>query len=262
MKKLFFLLVVVCSGSAYAAEPIAISYNPSRLGRYKKLKIVNKANFQGGLKVTDTLKVESATLAWGDDSANAKKYEVTSVTGATGKIDMNKAVFQGLNGATDTYKAADGVASLGEDPLTFTVNGGTATFKEGYISSLQFDGDSQTKQSRMYAGTVYVPGSGGKVLISVDEISGIVDINPSTKAIKQGKQLINENGKADTIVAGFRLAGGDIPKINRSPIHTNAKLKWCKVKMCNKTGLDKTVSACNNETESFDAYLLGYNCSD
>ena len=259
MKKLFFLLVVVCSGSAYAAEPIAaISYNPSRLGRYKKLKIVNKANFQGGLKVTDTLKVESATLAWGDDSANAKKYEVTSVTGATGKIDMNKAVFQGLNTNYNTYAAVDGApASLGEDPLTFTVNGGMATFKEGYISSLQFEDESQTKQSRIYAGTVSVPNS--TVLIKV------VDIPKDPLQISQtphqkGKQLIKENGENEDSVVGFRLAGGDIPKIDRSASYQNKSLKWCQVKMCSKTGLNKASSTCDSGNEFFQPYLLGYNC--
>ena len=161
MKKLsvLFLLfsAVVCHGEIVSE----VSFNPSRMGDYRYLKVANSATLVGGLVVTDDLNISSGgtvrmklgstapqyfTISGGGTAQNSPR----SVDGASGsEIYMPNTVFSG-----------DSSAYI---PNVF-VRGGEGTFKGGNsVVSNTMDGNRVLLQraNTLSGGTVEIAGDGG-----------------------------------------------------------------------------------------------------
>lgn len=250
MKKIFFLLLVVCAVPALAETISTVSYNPSRLGQYNKLKIAKKANFKGGLTATN-LNVQNATLGWNEEGAQS--YSITSVTdddGNTGKIEMTSAAFQ---------------APAGED-LTFTVFGGEAKFENGNSSVTKIThplyeaSQREYKTLRIFANEVVAHSLTITGKVSSDEISEGVrsDLNNLKYDNKEidgwWQKLLDENFNESKTSKGFYLAGGNILY---HEFGDDESLTWCKHQACGgENGQD-----CS-EDKMRTVYLLGIECEN
>lgn len=161
MKKLLVLFLlfsaVVCQGEIVSE----VSFNPSRMGDYRYLKVANSATLVGGLVVTDDLNISSGGTVRMKLGSTAPQYftisgegtaqtSPRSVDGASGsEIYMPNTVFSG-----------DSSAYI---PNVF-VRGGEGTFKGGNsVVSNTMDGNSVLLQraNTLSGGAVEIAGDGG-----------------------------------------------------------------------------------------------------
>ena len=188
-KALLFSVVAVFAATVVSAEVVeSISFNPSRMGKYKQLKVAKQATFPGGLKVTEEMNLRSSdavTLQY--DVAN--NLTLTDLKGEYRSAEVNfpKVYFQG-NGTTASYNADAGNYS-GNVLETVNLSGGDISFEGGnsYIRSLVDAGDGgntiQAESDAFY---------GNQLAIGTNTSAGAVLANGET-------------------IAGFHLAGNDIP---------------------------------------------------
>lgn len=192
-KALLFSVVAVFAATVVSAEVVeSISFNPSRMGKYKQLKVAKQATFPGGLKVTEEMNLRSSdyvTLQY--DVEN--NLTLTNLRGEYpfAEVSFPKAYFQG-NGTTVSYKAKDGIYS-GSVLGTVNLSGGDISFEGGdsynsYIDSLVDNGygGGNTIQAKS---NVFV---GNALKIGDNQTAGAVLADGTT-------------------VQGFHLAGNDIP---------------------------------------------------
>lgn len=169
MKKLTVLFLLFSSVACYGEIVSEVSFNPSRMGDYKYLKVADSATLVGGL-VTDDLNISSGgTVTMRLGSSAPQNFTITgtpiSVKGASGStIDMPAATFRRSSSAyiPNVY-----------------VTGGSADFKDsaGVTSSVvnTMEGANILKQhtSTLSGGTVTVNGSSDSTsLYSQDSTKG------------------------------------------------------------------------------------------
>ena len=230
MKKIAILILFGALVPVSAQTVSSVSYNPSRLGQYSRLKVADKILFLGGL-ITPTLDIvanQKVTFGWASNNPGGV-YKMdklwSSILGGT--VEVRQAV---VAGASDSFSVNPYVASSSSFPTVgnnfiVTLVGGTGRFLEDSFVSTDLD----TVNMRAYAAnvntnTIKVAGSG----------SG---------------SLINENHANTTTTRGLFLVGGDIPSDGTAA----SELKWCKRIACK-------ANACDNSSNKQTVYLLGYNC--
>lgn len=128
MKKIALTVLSVFAVSLCAAETIkTVNFNPSRFGKYEKLKISEKASFKGGLE-TNAMTVQASSAGQVNMNSNSN-YEVPrllATKGATvGEIHFPNACFYGNaagNGCTT------GATAAFNSNLDLDVTGGTMSF--------------------------------------------------------------------------------------------------------------------------------------
>ena len=174
MKKLFVLLALGFSVPALAEIVSTVSFNPSRIGTYKYLKISRDANFKGGLN-TPTLNVQSSgevTMRWDNANTTEKYYNVPTVTGTTGpvSVDMPRTTFlqdSTLSTSAINYSAANTTVPGNKIP-TITMTGGSLSFVDGttnndsYVSTLNGSGPVQFYADALNESTLNISGNAGK----------------------------------------------------------------------------------------------------
>ncbi len=203
MKKILFFLFVLGVPVCGQGEVVsAVSYNPSRMGEYRYLKVAEEANLQGGLQ-TPVLNITTAGTVSAYMDNNRRQYDIPGIFGASGAaISMPNTVFHGA-GAT-TY-ASYSAASVGI-PLyllpSVVVNGGQQTYLyDSYIRTLDAVNILRQKAGRLNAGTLSVTGNGGSTVSLYDN--------------------------DDTY--GFHLLGNDIPEPTGAHTNTGKSLSNCKM---------------------------------
>ena len=165
MKKLFITgLMVAMMPCAYVqAEVIqTINFNPARLGQYERLKVSEKATFQGGL-TAQSMQVRSAgTVSINESNSTALAYDIPLLDGRKGKTDSD---------VTDSFPSAptldfDGtcfsslencVSSSSTGNLNVKFNGGAARFKgpTGYSDPASRINQITTDANRLRLESVY-----------------------------------------------------------------------------------------------------------
>ncbi|MBP3514399.1 MAG: hypothetical protein J6J74_08000 [Elusimicrobiaceae bacterium] len=245
MKKLFILLILGFSVPALAEIVSTVSFNPSRIGTYKYLKVSRDTNFKGGLE-TPTLNVQSAgevTMRWDNANKPEKYYNVPTITGTTGpvSVDMPSTTFlqdTTLGTAAIKYSASDTAPSgVGAGP-DITMTGGSLSFIDGttnndsYVSVLNGANTVQFYTDALNENTLNISGNAGK----------------SVALTADGTTYTAKNESADTKGAdsaytrGFHLAGVDIPypagdyvqKTGTTSLSDSAALCW--VQRCTTEG--------------------------
>lgn len=188
-KALLFSVVAVFAATVVSAEVVeSISFNPSRMGKYKQLKVAKQATFPGGLKVTQEMNLRSSdavTLQY--DAENNLTLNELKGEYPFAEVRFPKVYFQGKNGTTVSYDTAANYS--GKVLETVNLSGGDISFEGGnsYIRSLVDAGDGgNTIQA---TSNVFV---GNALKIGDNQTAGAVLANGDT-------------------IAGFHLAGNDIP---------------------------------------------------
>lgn len=189
-KALLFSVVAVFAATVVSAEVVeSISFNPSRMGKYKQLKVAKQATFPGGLNVTEEMNLRSSgavTLQY--DVAN--NLTLTDLKGEYpfAKVIFPKVYFQG-NGTTVSYDTATGNYS-GNVLGTVNLSGGDISFEGGnsYIDSLVDNGYGGGNTIQAESKAFY----GNQLAIGTNTSAGAVLADGTT-------------------VQGFHLAGNDIP---------------------------------------------------
>ena len=120
MKKLFItgLMVAMVPCAYVQAEVIqTINFNPARLGQYERLKVSEKATFQGGLTAQSMQVRSGGTVSINESNSGALAYDIPLLDGRKGKND--------------------GAAVLSTFPATPTLDFGGACFSslENCVSS-------------------------------------------------------------------------------------------------------------------------------
>ena len=244
MKKLFILLILGFSVPALAEIVSTVSFNPSRIGTYKYLKVSRDANFKGGLE-TPTLNVQSAgevTMRWDNANTTEKYYNVPTVTGTTGPVSVDMPSTTFLQDSTLSTSAVNYSAANTTDPgnkiPTITMTGGSLSFVDGttnndsYVSVLNGASTVQFYADALNENTLNISGNAGK----------------SVALTADGTTYTAKNESADTKGAdsaytrGFHLAGVDIPyptgdyvqKTGTTSLSDSAALCW--VQRCTTEG--------------------------
>ncbi len=87
MKKLFItgLMVAVMPCAVLQAEVIqTINFNPARLGQYERLKVSEKATFQGGLTAQSMQVRSGGTVSINESNSGALAYDIPLLDGRKG----------------------------------------------------------------------------------------------------------------------------------------------------------------------------------
>jgi len=188
MKKLSVLILlfsaVVCHGEIVSE----VSFNPSRMGDYRYLKVADSASLVGGL-VTNDLNISSGeTVIMKLDSTAPQSFNISgggtaetnprSVDGASGSaIDMPSTVFRGSSSAyiPNVYvRGGEGTFTGGNSVVDNTMNGNYVLLQKAKTLS------------------------GGAVEIAGDASKATIDLHSAGST------------------AGFWLHGNDIPNPKRS----------------------------------------------
>ena len=244
MKKLFVLLALGFSVPALAEIVSTVSFNPSRIGTYKYLKISRDANFKGGLN-TPTLNVQSSgevTMRWDDANTTEKYYNVPTVTGTTGPVSVDMPSTTFLQDSTLSTSAINYSATSATDPgnkiPTITMTGGSLSFVDGttnndsYVSTLNGSGPVQFYADALNESTLNISGNAGKSVALTADGSAYTAKNESA----------DTKGADSTYTRGFHLAGVDIPyptgayvqKTGTTSLSDSAALCW--VQRCTTEG--------------------------
>lgn len=190
MKKLFITgLMVAMMPCAYVqAEVIqTINFNPARLGQYERLKVSEKATFQGGL-TAQSMQVRSAgTVSINESNSTALAYDIPLLDGRKGKTDSN---------VTDSFPSAptldfegtcfssleNCVSSSSTGNLNVKFNGGAAQFKGpgGYSDPASRINQITTDANRLRLESVYATVKGKLNITGVGTFSYRNLNNPST----------------------------------------------------------------------------------
>lgn len=206
MKKLFILLILGFSVPALAEIVSTVSFNPSRIGTYKYLKVSRDANFKGGLE-TPTLNVQSAgevTMRWDNANTTEKYYNVPTITGTTGPVSVDMPSTTFLQDTTLSTSAISYSAANATDPGnkidTITMTGGSLSFdgttnNDSYVTKMKGNGTEERAPVQFYTtalseNTLNINGNSGSSVGLTDENGSVLD-------------------NAQTL--GFHLAGVDIP---------------------------------------------------
>lgn len=177
MKKLSVLILlfsaVVCHGEIVSE----VSFNPSRMGDYRYLKVADSASLVGGLVVTDDLNISSGgTVTMILGSSVSQNFTTKTVNGASGStIDMPAATFSDSNNAyipNVFVKGGEG-RFTGGNSVVNTMDGNHVLLQRAYTLNTLSDG------------TVEIAGDGGK--------------------------SISLHSAGTTTTKGFWLHGNDIP---------------------------------------------------
>lgn len=215
-KTLFFALAVfIClmvSGEIVAETISTVSYNPSRLGQYDKIKISDGATFKKGLEVSEGMTLQNAGMQFSDNDKN--KYEVKSITGGTASsIELKYAIFKNKT-ENKTYNA-----SLDPDP---TVTGVTLTYKGGAV---KFGEDPLVEDS--YVATLKKVAGSGKVRVYGKIFNGEKDTDSLQIDGNSGIEIdvLDDKGEQES-TKGFYLLGGDIPYTD----YNSKSPAWCSKK--------------------------------
>ena len=165
MKKLFItgLMVAMVPCAYVQAEVIqTINFNPARLGQYERLKVSEKATFQGGL-TAQSMQVRSAgTVSINESESDALAYDIPLLDGRKGKTDSD---------VTDSFPSAPAldfegtcfsslencVSSSSTGNLNVKFNGGAARFKgpTGYSDPASRINQITTDANRLRLESVY-----------------------------------------------------------------------------------------------------------
>lgn len=273
-KALLFSVVAVFAATVVSAEVVeSISFNPSRMGKYKQLKVAKQATFPGGLKVTEEMNLRSSgevTLQY--DVANndeEKKLNLTDLIGEYrfAEVSFPEVYFQGNGGMTVSYKADAGNYS-GNVLEDVSLSGGDISFEGG-----DSYGDS-------YIDSLVDAGDGGN---TIQATSNVFVGNALKIGDKQTAGAVLANGETIETIAGFHLAGNDIPfprvgevehrgasnEVSLDLTNNNCKLAWVvrnatiqengssttkKVKVLALSGCDalnsSASSACSSDAEN------------
>ncbi len=249
MKKLFVLLALGFSVPALAEIVSTVSFNPSRIGTYKYLKISRDANFKGGLN-TPTLNVQSSgevTMRWDDANTTEKYYNVPTVTGTTGPVSVDMPSTTFLQDSTLSTSAINYSAANTTDPgnkiPTITMTGGSLSFVDGttndgttnndsYVSTLNGANTVQFYADALNENTLNISGNSGK--------SVALTADGTTYTAKN--ESADTKGKDSAYTRGFHLAGVDIPyptgdyvqKTGTTSLSDTAALCW--VQRCTTEG--------------------------
>ena len=91
MKKLFItgLMVAMVPCAAQAEVIQTINFNPARLGQYERLKVSEKATFQGGLTAQSMQVRSGGTVSINESNSGALAYDVPLLDGRKGKTDSD-----------------------------------------------------------------------------------------------------------------------------------------------------------------------------
>ncbi len=213
MKKLFILLILGFSVPALAEIVSTVSFNPSRIGTYKYLKVSRDANFKGGLN-TPTLNVQSSgevTMRWDNANTADKYYNVPTITGTTGPVSVDMPSTTFLQDSTLSTSAINYSAANATDPGnkidTITMTGGSLSFVEGttnndsYVSVLNGSGPVQFYTDELNENTLNISGNAGKSVALTSDGTTYTAKNESA----------DTKGEGSTYTRGFHLAGVDIP---------------------------------------------------
>ena len=213
MKKLSVLILlfsaVVCHGEIVSE----VSFNPSRMGDYRYLKVADSASLVGGL-VTNDLNISSGgTVIMKLDSTAPQSFNISgggtaktsprSVDGASGSaIDMPSAVFRGSSSAyiPNVYvRGGEGTFTGGNSVVDNTMNGNYVLLQKAKTLS------------------------GGAVEIAGDASKATIDLHSAGST------------------AGFWLHGNDIPNPKRSASLQGAtSISSCTLKWEERTTAETT----------------------
>lgn len=178
MKKLTVLFLLFSSVACYGEIVSEVSFNPSRMGDYKYLKVADSASLVGGLETQDLNISSGGTVTMELGSSVPQNFTITqTVNGASGStIDMPTATFSDSSNAyiPDVY-----------------VRGGKGTFTGGNSVVNTMNGNDVLLQKAKTLNTL----SGGTV-----EIVG-----------KGGNPIPLHSAGTTTTTKGFWLHGNDIP---------------------------------------------------
>ena len=213
MKKLSVLILlfsaVVCHGEIVSE----VSFNPSRMGDYRYLKVADSASLVGGL-VTNDLNISSGeTVIMKLDSTAPQSFNISgggtaetnprSVDGASGSaIDMPSTVFRGSSSAyiPNVYvRGGEGTFTGGNSVVDNTMNGNYVLLQKAKTLS------------------------GGAVEIAGDASKATIDLHSAGST------------------AGFWLHGNDIPNPKRSASLEGAtSISSCTLKWEERTTAETT----------------------
>lgn len=191
MKKLFItgLMVAMVPCAYVQAEVIqTINFNPARLGQYERLKVSEKATFQGGL-TAQSMQVRSAgTVSINESESDALAYDIPLLDGRKGKndgaavlstfpatptLDFGGACFSSLENC---------VSSSSTGNLNVKFNGGAARFvgPSGYNDPASRINQITTNANQLRLESVYATVKGKLNITGVGAFSYRNLGNPST----------------------------------------------------------------------------------
>ncbi len=234
MKKLYFLLVLGLSLPVAAETISSVSYNPSRLGQYQKLKVADGVVFLQGLQTDNLYVTNESRFTWEGQGI----YDINGLTstGDTG-LSVSDGVFQGPTGNLSSYSATNTSPALGGGlTLNLAGRGGKVWFFNDSFATNLTRRISDSPALRSYADT-----------INVGTLSITGEASPD-------ELLAEDFTSPEELRAGLRLAGGDIPDFTENV--EDKTLAWCPRNAC--IGDSTNCSLLLNNSQ--EVMLLGYDC--
>lgn len=205
MKKIIIFILALAALPAAAEIVSEISFNPSRLGEYKFLKIAKDANFRGGL-VTKNLNIKAQnTVSIQSKDINNSTVTITAKELKRSAADKNVSV--NMSNATFQKSDIEGIPSI-------LLGGGTLDFdnnNRSYISTICGKNASASCDQNTVAEKMdLILNSGGTLntsnTVKIARPDAIADLSIDGSTVK-----------------GLLLAGNDIPNFRRqaSDYHCN-----------------------------------------
>lgn len=189
MKKLFItgLMVAAVPCAVLQAEVIqTINFNPARLGQYERLKVSEKATFQGGLTAQSMQVRSGGTVSINESNSGALAYDIPLLDGRKGKqtddvvntfpseptLDFPGTCFSSFENCVGSNTTGN---------LNVKFNGGAASFKgpAGYNDPASRINQITTDANRLRLESVYATVK-GKLNITGAGAFSFRNLNPST----------------------------------------------------------------------------------